>query len=66
MSSLVGADVEEVLTLEEKVFLGPVQSVADAIAKVRAVERSLATGGRSDRIDQQALVMVARWLETNA
>jgi hypothetical protein len=60
------ADVDEILTLEERVFLGPVQSVTDAIAKVRAVELSLADGGRSDRIDQQALVLVARWLETNA
>ena len=60
------SDVEEILLLEERVFLGPVQSVADAIAKLRAVELSLADGGRSDRIDQQALALVARWLETNA
>lgn len=67
--SLVGnasADVEEILALEERVFLGPVQSPADAIAKVRAVELSLADGGRSDGIDQQALVQVVRWLEANA
>jgi len=67
--SLVGnadADVEELLALEERVFLGPVQSAADAIAKVRAVELSLAEGGRSDGIDQQALAQVVRWLEANA
>jgi hypothetical protein len=69
--SLVGnarrsVDVEEILALEERVFLGPVQSAADAIAKLRAVERSLADGGRSDGVDQQALVLVVRWLEANA
>ena len=60
------SDVDEILFLEERVFLGSVQSAADAIAKLRAVELSLADGGRSDRIDQHALVLVARWLETNA
>jgi hypothetical protein len=68
--SLVGnadpsADVEELLALEERVFLGPVQSAADAIAKLRAVELSLADGGRSDGVDQQALELLVRWLEAN-
>jgi hypothetical protein len=65
--SLVGnakrsADVEEILALENRVLLGPVRSAADAIAKLRAVEMSLADGGRSDGVDQQALVLVVRWL----
>ena len=60
------ADVEEILALEDRVFLGPGQSAADAIAKLRAVELSLADGGRSDGVDQQALVLVVRWLDTNA
>jgi hypothetical protein len=59
------ADVEELLALEERVFLGPVQSAADAIAKLRAVELSLVDGGRSDGVDQQALVLLVRWLEAN-
>jgi hypothetical protein len=59
------ADVEEILALEERVFLGPVQSAADAIAKLRAVELSLVDGGRSDGVDQQALVLLVRWLEAN-
>jgi hypothetical protein len=58
-------DVEEILALEERVFLGPVQSAADAIAKLRAVELSLVDGGRSDGVDQQALVLLVRWLEAN-
>ncbi len=59
-------DVEEILALEGRVFSGPVQSATDAIAKLRAVELSLADGGRSDGVDQHALVLVVRWLEANA
>ena len=59
-------DVEEIMALEERVFSGPVQSAADAVAKLRAVELSLADGGRSDGVDQQALVLVVRWLEAKA
>ena len=51
--------------LEDGVLRGPIRSVKDAIAKLRAVELSFIEGERSDGADAIALRETIRWLETN-
>ncbi len=51
--------------IEELVLCGPIQSKADAIAKLRAVARSVRIGERYDGADWRAIADVTRWLEAH-
>jgi len=57
---------EEIFALEIDVLRGPIASLSDAIAKLRAVGLSLVEGERTDGADQDALDQTIRWLEARA
>jgi hypothetical protein len=51
--------------IEKLVLCGPIQTKADAIAKLRAAERSVRIGERYDGADWQAIADVTHWLEAH-
>jgi hypothetical protein len=52
-----------VFAAETFTLTGPIQTKADAIAKLQAVLRSHDIGERGDGADRQALTDVAAWIE---
>lgn len=54
----------DVLRVVQKfVFLGPIQTKADALAKLSAAIRSFRISTRTDGTDLGALALVAAWIE---
>ena len=60
------ADVERVMDLEVDVLTGPIHSLDDALAKLKAIELSFVEGERSDGADASALRQTIRWLRAQA
>jgi hypothetical protein len=58
------SDWDRVLDLEVDVLVGPIRSLDDALAKLRAIELSFLEGERTDGADVTALRQTIRWLST--
>jgi hypothetical protein len=61
-SSETFPDWDDVLELEVDVLMGPIQTLDDAIAKLKAIELSFIEGERTDGADMLALRQTIRWL----
>jgi len=56
---------DDLLQLEEGVLKGPIHSIHDAFAKLKAVELAFVEGERTDGADAAALRQAIRWLRAN-
>jgi hypothetical protein len=59
------ADWDQAACLEIDVLRGPIRSVDDAVAKLRAIELAFVEGERTDGADAMALRQTIRWLQTH-
>jgi hypothetical protein len=57
-------ELELALELETDVLLGPIQTIEDAIAKLKAIQLAFADGARTDGADAKAVCQTIRWLRT--
>jgi hypothetical protein len=60
------SDWDRMLDLEADVLTGPIRSLDDALAKLKAIELSFLEGERTDGADVTALRQTIRWLSTHA
>ena len=60
------ADWEEIGGLERDILLGPIKTIDDARAKLKAIYLSFDDGLRSDGADAAALGQIIRWLGANS
>jgi hypothetical protein len=58
-------NLNEALDLEIDVLRGPIQSLDDALAKLRAIELAFIEGERTDGADATALHETIQWLQTH-
>ena len=59
------ADCDRVMDLECAVLGGPIHTLDDALAKLRAIELSFLEGERTDGADMVALQQTICWLRTH-
>ena len=59
------AEWDRVIDLEGDILKGPIQSLDDALAKLRAIELSFVEGERTDGADVTALRQTIRWLRSH-
>jgi hypothetical protein len=59
------ADWDRVMDLEVAVLRGPIHTVDDALAKLKAIELSFQEGERTDGADMVALQQTIRWLRAH-
>ena len=59
------AEIDQAFDLEVDVLTGPIQSVDDAVAKLKAIELAFVEGERTDGADATALRQTIQWLESS-
>jgi hypothetical protein len=55
--------LERASDLETDVLLGPIQTIEDAIAKLKAAQLAFTDGARTDGADAEAVRQTIRWLQ---
>jgi len=58
-------ELELALDLETDVLLGPIRTIEDAIAKLKAIRLAFADGARTDGADASALCQTILWLQAH-